>query len=290
LSAGARAPHWDTVAIIGVGLMGGSIGLALKERRLARRVVGVGRRQESLDRARAAGAIDEGVLELEAAVAHAELIIACTPVGRIVEDVTRAARACPAGALLTDAGSTKQQIVARLDGKLPGKLGTARFVGSHPLAGSEKNGPQNARADLYEGRLVLVTPGKKSAPADVQATCDFWSALGASVWQMSPLAHDKALANTSHMPHLVSAALAGATPPEDRPLCGTGWRDTTRIAGGDVEVWTQIFLANQQNTLKSLARFEKTLSAMRAALERGDETRLAKLLTEAKQNRDALGS
>ena len=243
-----------------------------------------------MDKAKATGAIDETSLELEHGVAAAELIVLCTPVGRIVEDAMRAAELCPQNALITDGGSTKEAIVKALDGKLPGKFGSARFVGSHPLAGSEKNGPQNARADLYEGRIVLVTPGKKTTPADADAVSDFWSALGATVWRMSPAEHDRTLAATSHAPHLIAAALAAATTDQDRPLCGTGWRDTTRIAAGDVEVWTQIFLANQANTLKSLARFEKTLSALRAALERGDETRLAKLLTEAKRSRDALGS
>ena len=282
--------HWDTVAIIGVGLIGGSIGMALKERGLARRVIGVGRRKESLDKAKAARAIDEATLDISSGVKDAELIIVCTPVGRIIDDVKQAAAHCPANALITDGGSTKGEIVKALDGKLPGKLGTARFVGSHPLAGSEKNGPQNAKANLYEGRIVLVTPGKKTTSEDADAVSDFWSALGASVRQMSPVEHDKILAATSHTPHMVASALAAAMTDEERPLCGTGWRDSTRIAAGDVEVWTQIFLANRTNTLKSLARFEKTLSALKSALERDDQTRLIKLLTEAKRSRDALGS
>ena len=264
--------------------------MALKERGLARRVVGVGRRKESLERAKLTGAIDEGVLEIASGVKDAALVVVCTPVGRIVEDVRQAAKHCPAQTLITDAGSTKGQIVKELDGKLPGKLGTARFVGSHPLAGSEKYGPQNAKADLFAGRIVLVTPGKKASPDDVGAVSDFWSSLGASVWHIQPAEHDTILAATSHVPHLVAAALAAAMTDEARPLCGTGWRDATRIAAGDVEVWTQIFLANQTNTLKSLVRFEKTLAALKKALQRGDTTRLTKLLTEAKRSRDALGS
>jgi len=281
-------PHWDTIAIVGAGLIGGSVGLAVRERRLARRVIGIGRRAESLQKAQAVGAIDAGTLDLAAGVQEAQLIIVCTPVARIAADVQAAAAHCPEGALVTDAGSTKAEIVKVLDKhKFPRRV---RFVGSHPIAGGEKNGAEHGRADLFDGRTVVVTPGKKTAPDDTLAISDFWSALGATVLHMTPADHDRALAATSHLPHLVAAALAGATTAADFPLCGTGWRDTTRIAAGDAEMWTQIFLANSANTLRALKRFAKTLSGLERALTRGDAARLKKLLTEAKQNRDAVGS
>jgi prephenate dehydrogenase len=165
-----------------------------------------------------------------------------------------------------------------------------RFVGSHPLAGSEKNGAAFARADLFDGRVVVVTPSKQTKADDAQATGDFWSSLGATVLMMSPDAHDKALAGTSHVPHLIASAAAASTQKSDLPLSASGWRDLTRIAAGDPELWTQILLENQAHVLKSLGRFEKTVAAFRAALERGDRRKLLQLLTEGKSVRDALGN
>lgn len=279
--------HWDKVAIVGVGLIGGSIGLALRERRLAGEVIGIGRRAESLRRAKAVGAVSQTTDDLAAGVREADVVVVCTPMDAIAGHVRQAAEACRAGTLITDAGSTKASIVRELNGSLPKG---AVFVGSHPLAGSEKNGPDYARADLLEGRVVVVTPTKKSRPADVERAADFWSSLGATVLMMSPAEHDRALATTSHLPHTVAAALARVTPREDLPLTAGGWRDSTRIAAGDAKLWTQILLNNRDNILKSLGRFEKSVAAFRSALERNDSRRLNKLLQEAKHLRDALGS
>jgi prephenate dehydrogenase len=279
--------HWDTVAIVGVGLIGGSIGLALRERKLAGEVIGIGRRRETLQKALAAKAVDRTTEDLSEGVRTAELIVVCTPVESVADHVRAAAAACPPRALITDAGSTKASIVRELNESLPK---TVSFVGSHPLAGSEKNGCQHSRADLFDGRVVVVTPTRRTDEEDVRRTCDFWSALGATVHIMSPAAHDRALAATSHLPHLVAAALARTMAKEDLPLTSGGWRDSTRIAAGDVELWSQILLDNCDNVAESVKRFEKSLAGFRAAIERGDRRRLAKLLTEAKQVRDAVGS
>jgi prephenate dehydrogenase len=279
--------HWDTVAIVGVGLIGGSIGLALRERKLAGQVIGVGRRPESIKKAKAAGAVDQTTQDLSDAVRDAELIIVCTPVDSIARHVREAAAACPEGALLTDAGSTKASIVRQLNGTLPRSVA---FVGSHPLAGSEKIGCEHARANLFDGRVVVVTPTRKTSENDLQRTADFWSALGASVMAMPPAAHDRALAATSHLPHLLAAALARGTAEDNLPLTAGGWRDCTRIAAGDAELWTQILLDNRDNLLKTLGRFEKSLAGFRTAIERGDPRRLGQLLKEAKRIRDAVGS
>ncbi len=131
----------------------------------------------------------------------------CTPIASIADHVHQAAAACRTGALITDTGSTKADIVREVNGSLSDR---AAFVGSHPLAGSEKNGPEHARADLFEGRVVVVTPTQKTSDADVRRTADFWISLGATVLTMSPEAHDQALAATSHLPHLVAAALRGS--------------------------------------------------------------------------------
>lgn len=278
---------WNSVAIVGVGLIGGSVGLALRQRGLADRVIGIGRRAESLQVAKRRGAVTDTTTDLAAGVAESELIIVCTPVEQIVEHVRDVAKHCPAGALVTDAGSTKGTIVAGLDDGLGRGV---RFVGSHPLAGSEKTGPGEAVADLFVGRTVVVTPTTKTAPSDLQAITDLWRALGAKVVEMSPSEHDRAIATTSHLPHVVAAALAAAVPEQNLSLAAGGLRDTTRIAGGDAELWRQILLDNREHVLAALAQFDESLAAFRTALEAGDRQQLKQALTQAKRKRDALGS
>jgi prephenate dehydrogenase len=205
----------------------------------------------------------------------------------IAQHVYEAAGACREGALLTDAGSTKASIARRLERVLPGTVG---FVGSHPLAGSEKTGCEHARADLFEGRTVVVTPTLTSSKQDVRRTMDFWSSLGAKVITMTPATHDAVLAITSHLPHVIASALSRSTLPKQLPLTAGGWRDCTRIAAGDADLWTQILLDNRENVLKGLDKFETTLTGFRSAIEQGDRRRLGMLLNSAKQIRDVVGS
>lgn len=278
--------QYGTVAIVGVGLIGGSIGLALRQRGLSDEVVGIGRRAESLDLARHAGAVTRTTVDLAEGVAQAELVVVCTPVEQIVPLVRAAAAGAPT-ALITDAGSTKARIVADLAADVAGGL---RFVGSHPLAGSEKRGPAEARGDLFEGRVTIVAPDESTRSDDVSATIAFWTALGSRVLTMSPARHDEILAATSHVPHVIAAALAAATPGGDLEFAAGGFRDTTRIAAGDAELWVQILLDNREHVLTALDRFERSAARFRAAIERGDRAQLAQLLAEAKQQRDALGS
>jgi prephenate dehydrogenase len=231
-------PRWDTVAIVGVGLIGGSIGLALRSRELARRVVGIGRRESSLRTAAELGCIDELATDIARGVAGAQLVVVCTPVEQVPEQIALAARHALPGAILTDAGSTKETLVAETEALLNSALlnralreqaaaGPLRFVGSHPLAGSEKTGPAAARADLFVDRPVIVTPTEASDPAAVAEVDAFWQAVGGRIVRMSPAEHDVALAQTSHFPHLLASALAAATPDELLALTGSGWRDTT---------------------------------------------------------------
>jgi prephenate dehydrogenase len=278
-------PRFNTVAILGVGLIGGSIGLGLRRRGLAGRVIGVGRREESLRVARERGAVNETSLDVAAGVAEADLVIVCTPVGRIVDDVRSVAANCRAGALITDVGSTKAEIVAGVAGGLP--PGVA-FIGSHPLAGSERSGPAAAEADLLVGRVVVVTPDAAARADDLTSLTDFWLSLGARVVRMSAVEHDQALAATSHLPHLVAAALALATPADILDLTASGWADTTRVASGDPELWRQIFASNRAALLTALVRFDETIAALRAALEGQDNDTLRQILTAAKERRDAV--
>ena len=293
----ASRPTWDTIAILGVGLIGGSIGLALKQRALCRQVVGIGRRPTTLQAAKRRGAIDRGTVDLARGVADASLIIVCTPVEQVVEYVERVRAVCRPDAIITDVGSTKARIVEALDSsaELPaGSSSTgasgARFVGSHPMAGSEKTGVQHASADLFDKRTVIVTPGPTSRAADVRRVSRLWRSLGGRIVQMEPHAHDAAVASISHLPHVVSAALAAASPREHLGLIAGGWRDTTRVAAGDPELWRQILLDNRHELLQSLAKFSAILKHYQVALQRGDATALLQLLELGKNIRDAVGN
>jgi prephenate dehydrogenase len=275
--------NWDTVAIVGVGLIGGSIGLDVRAKKLAKRVIGVGRRASSLKAAKAAGCVTETTLKLEQAAAAADLIIVCTPVGRIVEDVRTAAAAARPGTLITDAGSTKGSIVRALDGTLPDGV---VFVGSHPIAGSEKSGPTAAVRDLYRDRVVVVTPTETTPAAATRTIERFWKLLGARTVRMSPEAHDAALAATSHVPHLIASALAAATPADVLNLAAGGWHDTTRIAASDGALWSQILCDNRECVLEGLTEVEESLEMFRRAIENRDLAGLERLWQVGKERRE----
>lgn len=286
-------PTWDTLTLVGVGLLGGSIGLAARQRRLARRIIGWGRRTESLAEAQRHGAIDQGTTDLPEAVANANLVVVCTPVELVAEHVCRVLEHLPAHGLVTDVGSTKAGIVADVEKRLDAKDLSARrgrFVPSHPLAGGERAGVQFAQADLFERRTVIVTPTGAETAADRTAVVDFWKALGGRVVEQSPDQHDQVVAAISHVPHLAASALAAATPTSWLSFVGMGWLDTTRVASGDVELWRQIFAANRHNVITSLDAFQQALAACRQALEQGDDELLVHWLQAGKRNRDAVGN
>lgn len=283
---------YDTIAIIGVGLIGGSIGLAVRERKLAREVIGIGRRETNLSAAQLAGAIDRGTTKVSEGVAAAELVIVCTPVDKIKENVVLAAASCRPKSLITDAGSTKEAIVAAVDAALSARRAGTPFVGSHPLAGDHRGGVEFARADLFDGRTVVITPSAETRPAAAVEITGFWEAVGARVTVMSPAEHDAALAATSHLPHLVSAALSASTPDNLLPLAASGWRDTTRVAAGDPQLWQPIFATNSSHVLTALDRFAAVIADLREALEQNDTEQLLRILEQAKNvksRHDALG-
>lgn len=277
----------ESVAIVGVGLIGGSIGMALRKRDLAERVIGIGRRQISLRIARRVGAVTNTTIDLAKGVADVELVVVCTPVGRIVEDVRAVARYCPPETLITDAGSTKATIVEALDTGLPRGC---RFLGGHPLAGSQQSGAAHASADLFDGRVALVTPTVNSRAEDFDVIEEFWEALGSVVMKMSPAEHDRAMATISQLPHMAAAALAAMVPESLFRLAGSGLLDTTRLAAGSPELWWQIIQQNRDNALSALEQYGASLSALHAAIRDGNRDQLEQFLTKAKKNRDALGS
>jgi prephenate dehydrogenase len=278
---------FDQITIIGVGLIGGSIGLAAKTRGIARSIVGVGREMENLSRAIHLGAIDSGTVDLAEGVRNSGLVIVCVPVDQIAELIAKAAPHCSPGTLFTDGGSTKGNIVAEMAGKLSKEI---EYVPAHPIAGSEKTGVENAQPDLFVDRTTVVTPIPGTSAAATELVIQFWQALGSTVKTMTAEDHDRALAVTSHLPHAVSSAVAGTTPLDLLSLTAGGFRDVTRIAAGDPSMWAAIFLANRESVLPAVAAFADRLSAFQKLLETGDGAGLVHWLTEAKQVRDALGS
>lgn len=278
---------FNTLTIVGVGLIGGSIGLAAKKRGVVQRVIGVGRDASRLDQARKLGAIDEYVLELASGVQDADFVVFCTPVDRIAAQIAACAFQGRTGAIFTDAGSTKSEIVKAVEANLPPQV---RFLGSHPLAGSEKKGVEHASAELFADRVTVLTPTAKSTAQLIDSVRGFWLALGARVRIMSPQDHDNALALTSHLPHLLAAALAGILPDELCELAATGFRDTTRIASGDPDIWTPIMQQNRVRLLVALLELEKRLHLFAEALSKNDGVCMDRLLAEGKKVRDALGN
>jgi prephenate dehydrogenase len=276
---------FHTLAIIGVGLIGGSIALAARRRQLAERIVGVARRPDALRQA--GGMVDEATGDILTAARQADLAVFCTPVDGIAAQVLAAAPACRLGTLLLDAGSTKAQIVRSLEGRLPAGV---HFVGCHPLAGSEKRGWEHADAELFRDRLAVLTPTAGTDPEALQRAAGFWKGLGSRTLVMDPVRHDQALALTSHLPHLTAAALASLLPPELAQLTATGFRDVTRVAAGDPALWTAIFQQNRTAVLAALARLEDNLGFVRQMLDRSDWPALQETLLQAKKVRDALGS
>jgi cyclohexadieny/prephenate dehydrogenase len=271
----------ETVVIVGVGLIGGSLAAALRQRGVARTVIGVGRDVSRLQAAKRAGLIDDATTDLATAVARADVIVFCTPVDRVVEGVRLASQHVRPGALITDAGSVKQPICDAL-------ADLAQFVGSHPIAGSHRQGFEAADANLFDGRMCVLTPLSSATESRVERLDQFWRAVGMRTKSMSPTAHDRALAMTSHLPHVVASALAATLADDNRPLTGTGFRDTTRVAEGDSELWTGILLQNAENVLVGIDEVQHQLTAFREALVAGDVPRVRQLLTDGKHRREQL--
>ncbi|HEY1188639.1 MAG TPA: prephenate dehydrogenase/arogenate dehydrogenase family protein [Gemmata sp.] len=279
---------FDQITIVGVGLIGGSVGLAAKARAVAGRVVGVDRDPAVGARAVALGALDSATTDLAAGVAGSQLVVVCTPVDRIADVILAGAPHARPGAYFTDAGSTKANIVAAVQGKLPAGV---EYVAAHPLAGSEKAGAEHGRADLFANRVTVLIVGKFGADWGRTVTVGrFWEALGSRVVLMNAEEHDRTVAFTSHLPHAVASAVAGVTPKEWLSLTAGGFRDVTRIAAGDARLWAAIFEANRDGTLAALAQFTDRMNRFRTLLEAGDREGLVQWLSEGKQVRDALGT
>ncbi len=271
-----------TVTITGVGLMGGSLGLALKSHGLARRVIGLGRDTEHLEVALTRHAIDEATVDPAHAYANSELAVICTPVSRIVEDVTLAFTHGPDSMVVTDVGSTKSRIVQDLERN---GVGEGRFVGAHPVVGSERSGVHHARANLYVNAPCVLTRTPTTRLDAYHKVKQFWQSVGCRTWFLDPAAHDLALARVSHLPHAIAAALVRSVTRDDSRLAGGAYRDGTRVAASDGHLWTDIFLDNRDATLDAIDSFSDQLSQFRALLAAGDRTALLDWWREARLQR-----
>ncbi|MDE3066891.1 MAG: prephenate dehydrogenase/arogenate dehydrogenase family protein [Verrucomicrobiota bacterium] len=278
------------ISIIGVGLLGGSIGLAARKTRLAGEVAGFVRREKSVAECEKYGVTDYATTDLLAAVSNADVVILCIPLAQMRPLAEKFLPALSRDAVVTDVGSVKTGVVRELE-PLVARAG-AHFVGSHPMAGAEKTGVAAARENLFDKAVCVLTPTKKSTATAVRRVEQFWKALGARALKLPPEQHDVLVGRSSHLPHIVAATLASlvldpARPKAQAQLCANGFRDTTRIASGSPEMWRDIALANRRNLAKSLNRFIAGLRQFQKSLDRADAKAISKFFERAKSRRDA---
>lgn len=283
---------FNKIVIFGVGLIGGSFALAQKRAVGAVRIVGVGRTAAPLQRAIELGIIDSASSADPAALASclqdAGLVLIAAPVAQTETILRMIAPHLQAGTIVTDAGSTKSDVVAAARRALGVKL--AQFVPGHPIAGRESNGPEAALVDLYVGKKVVLTPLPENAPADVARVAAAWQRCGAVIHQLTPEQHDRVFASVSHLPHLLAYALVDdiARKPHADLLfqyAASGFRDFTRIAGSSPEMWRDVALANQAALLIELDAYTTQLAQLRTALAQGDGSALEAIFTNAQQAR-----
>jgi prephenate dehydrogenase len=285
--------HFKQVAIVGVGLIGGSLGMLLKRDGLADSVVGIGRRIENLKTAVELGAIDRYVSDARDGVRDADLVILATPVDTYERHLREWGPSLRPGAIVSDVGSVKGTLVEQAEQLLPN---TVRFVGAHPIAGKEKTGVAAGSVTLFKGARCILTPTKRTEPQALQAIRALWEAAGSIVLTMDPMLHDKVLGAVSHLPHVAAFALINAlsevqrTTPELDLLTysGGGLRDTTRIAASSPEMWRDIFLWNRDNLVAQIEVYERHLQQLKRLIQSGDGPAIERELERAKKVREQL--
>ena len=275
------------VAIIGLGLIGGSIGLALTQGKKSRwEIVGHSRRQQTVAKALSMGAIDRAETNIEDAVGQAQLVIVATPVLAVKEILSRVGPCLPSGCIVTDTGSTKVQVMKWAKEMLPP---TVHFIGGHPMAGRETYGIEAARADLFQRRTYCLTASEKASPKSLDTVTDMTQKLGAIPFLIDPQEHDYLVAGISHLPMLLSAALVSLTTKnpswsEMSKLASSGYHDLTRLASGNPEISSHICLTNQEDIVDWIDRFSQELQRYRQLVAGGDK-RLEKALFDANKAR-----
>jgi prephenate dehydrogenase len=273
------------VTVVGIGLLGGSLAIAMKKNHLAREVVGVSRRQAALQFAVKNKIIDHGISNIVKAVENADFVILATPIQTILSLLGTLGPHLKRGCIVTDVGSTKTSIVQAAQKHLPGHV---LFVGGHPLAGSEKKGVEFSDPALFNQSFCLLTPTDKTNRGALDKVNEVWTRVGANVKTLTPDEHDAILAYTSHIPHLLAYGLINTIPSQYLMYGSTGLKDTTRIASSSPEVWNDICMQNSKNILKSLDEFVGVLANYRKAIVTRDESTVTDFFKKAKEKRDTL--
>jgi prephenate dehydrogenase len=278
------------LALVGLGLLGGSVVKAARAQGLADEIVAVGRDRARLEPALREGMVDRVSTSLEDGVAGADFCLLATPVATLTALLPAVWHALPGDAVLTDVGSTKASIVAAAEA-----LGRARplaFVGSHPMAGSEKSGYGVSRRDLFQGATVILTPTERTDSHAVKRVGAFWEALGGRLVILDPATHDRATAAISHLPHLVADALVDAVARMDArflEVAGRGFKDTTRIAASDARVWREIFQENRAALGEALGAFRAALDDLERLIDGGDAAAIEAALDRIRRVRETSG-
>lgn len=287
---GCEMERINTISIIGVGLIGGSLGLALKKANLAQHIIGIGRREEKLQQALKLGVVDSVVTDIYFGVKKADLVVLATPVNSILEIAAQMVPYLKMGAIVIDVGSTKKKIVHKLTPSLA--LSELHFVGTHPLAGSEESGVESAKPDLFEGTVCVITPIPQTNEEAISLVRSLWEDIGAKVVSMTPEMHDELLAYSSHLPHIVAASLTDLINLQDKrilPLLASGFKDTTRIAASDPVMWRDICLTNQEEILKNIGEFKKIIEKWERLIKEANPDALTIAFEEVKKFRDQIG-
>lgn len=280
---------FQQITILGPGLLGASLAMAVKERGLTTRVVTWSRRPETRAKCLNQSWCDAVLETPEEAVAGSDLVVICTPVQTIVPLLAQIRPALAADALVTDVGSTKSLICREARSALEGH--SATFLGAHPMAGSEQAGMEHAQADLFEDAACILTPLDDASTGAIAKLNAFWDALGMTVTTVSPEKHDEIVAHVSHLPHLLASTLCGYLATQDntwRNLAGGGLRDTTRVASGDPQLWKQILEQNSDEVLRAIDGFEQQLQQLKSALLNQDSLGVVAQLKHGKAYRDQL--
>jgi prephenate dehydrogenase len=287
------AVHFQQVTIIGVGLIGGSLGMILRRKGLASKIVGVGRRVENLKTAVELGAIDRYVADSKEGVKDADLVVLATPVDTYDRHLNEWATCLKPGAIVTDVGSVKGELVERSERMMPAGV---HFVGAHPIAGKEKTGVAAGSEQLFMGARCILTPTKQTNQQALEQVRTMWQETGSIVLTMDPYLHDKILGAVSHLPHVAAFALMNALidiraqmPALDLAgHSGGGLRDTTRIAASSPEMWRDIFLWNRDNVVAFIEAYERSLGELKRLIKTGDAAGIEKALERAKQEREQI--
>jgi len=288
----ADQPLFNRVAFIGIGLIGSSMARVMRRDNLAGSIIACARRQETLDACLRLGIADEVTSDYATAVKNADLIVIASPISTNESIAKAIAPHLKAGAIITDVGSVKQAVIAAIAPHLPAGV---HFVPAHPLAGTEHSGPESGFAELFQGRWCILTPLPNTDSAALEKVTMFWRKAGSNIENMQPDHHDKVLAITSHLPHLIAFTIVGTADDLAEDLkqeviqySASGFRDFTRIAASDPVMWRDIFMNNREAVLEVLQRFTEDLTALQRAIRRGDGESLEKLFSRTRAIRRSI--